>query len=215
MGMEGTPHGLDALIKFSTEHREKWSDHIGRKQVLDVATTEWNRISQNQGWVARIWHGIQQVVPAVNDIGELWNLVAAYELYMGTPLKVPDLVFRPGELQKGKPELWVKRLDQYRVAYMKLLSGKRQKVENPDGGGANPGAQSGTKAGMSKTVDPSHGTPEKQTLGTGGNTGAGATPPQDMSGRTAAPMDEDGTTARLELLSLKEEPLGLNKDNWR
>ena len=30
---------------------------------------------------------------------------------------------------------------------MKLLSGKRQKVQNPDRGGANPGAQSGTQAG--------------------------------------------------------------------
>ena len=41
---------------------------------------------------------------------------------------MPDLVFMPGELEKDKPEIWVKRLDQYRVAYMKLLSGHRQKV---------------------------------------------------------------------------------------
>ena len=68
--MEGTPHGLDALLKFSTEHWEKWSDHIGRKQVLDLATTEWNPINQSHKWVARIQHAIQQVVPIVNDIGE-------------------------------------------------------------------------------------------------------------------------------------------------
>ena len=36
-----------------------------------------------------------------------------------------------------------------------------------------------------------------------------------MFGRTDALMGEDGTTADLELLSLKEEPLGLNRDNVR
>ena len=198
--MEGTPHGLDALITFSTEHREKWSDHIGRKQVPDLANIEWNHINQSHGWAARIQHAIQQVVPTVNDIRAQWNLVAAYDLYTGTLLKVPDLVFMPREPEKDKPEIWVKRLDQYRVAYMKL---------------AGPGAQSGTQAGNTETVDPSSGTPEKHTLGAGGNNGAGATPPEDMSGKTAAPMDEDGATARLELLSLKEEPLGLKRDNLR
>ena len=43
--MEGAPHELDALIKFSTEHREKWSDHVGKKQVLDLANADWNRIN--------------------------------------------------------------------------------------------------------------------------------------------------------------------------
>ena len=90
-------------------------------------------------WAAGIQLAIQQVVPAVNDIREPWNLVAAYELYRGTPLKVLDLVFMLGELEKNTPDMWVKRLDQYRVAYIKLLSGKRQKVENPNGGGASPG----------------------------------------------------------------------------
>ena len=33
-----------------------------------------------------------------------------------------------------------------------------------------------------------------------------------MSNRRDAPMDEDGTKAGMELLSLQEEPLGLNKD---
>ena len=70
--------------------------------------------------------------------------LAAYELYTGTLLKVPDLVLMPGELERDKLEIWVKRLDQYRVAYMKLLSGKRQKVENPDAGGGGPGAHGAT-----------------------------------------------------------------------
>ena len=153
----------------------------------------------------------------MHEIREQWNLVAAYELYTGLLLKVPDLVFMPGELEKDKPEIWVKRLDPYRVAYMKLLSGKQQKVDNSDGGGGSPGAQSGTQAGGAEIVDSGGGTPEKQIvyMGAGGNEGAGATPPQDMSGRTDAPMDEDGTTAGLGLLSLKEEPLGLNRDNLR
>ena len=64
-------------------------------------------------------------------------------------------------------------------------------------------------------MDRSNGTPEKQTLGAGENTGAGATPPKGMSGKTATLMDEDGATTRLELLSLKEEPLGLNRNNLR
>ena len=48
---------------------------------------------------------------------------------------MPDLVFMPGELERDKPEISVKRLDQCRVAYMKLLSGKHQKMESPDAGG--------------------------------------------------------------------------------
>ena len=36
-----------------------------------------------------------------------------------------------------------------------------------------------------------------------------------MSGRSDAPIDEDGTTTCLESLSLKEEPLGLNRGNLR
>ena len=151
----------------------------------------------------------------MHDIRKQWNLVAAYELYTGTLLKVPNLVFMPGELEKDTPEIWVKRLDQYRVAHMKLLSGKRHKVQNPDGRGASPGAQNGTQAGSAEIVDSGGGTPEKQTMGAGGNEGAGATLPQDLSGGIDAPMDEDRATANLELLSLKEEPLGLNRDNLR
>ena len=155
--MEGAPHGLDALIKISTKHWEKWSDHIGRKQVLHVANAEWNGINQNHGWVARIHHAIQQVVPTVHDVREQWNPMAAYELYTGTLLKVPDLVFMPGELEKDKLEIWVKRLDQYRVAYMKLLSGKRQKVESSDGGAGSPGAQSGMQPGPLRSWTPAVG----------------------------------------------------------
>ena len=58
--MEGASHGLDALIKFSTEHREKWSEHVGKKQLLDVANSEWNRINQSHGWVARIQHAFNR-----------------------------------------------------------------------------------------------------------------------------------------------------------
>ena len=61
--MEGAPHGLDALIKFSTEHWEKWSEHVDKKQVLDLANLEWNKINQSHGWVARIQHAVQHVVP--------------------------------------------------------------------------------------------------------------------------------------------------------
>ena len=46
--------------------------------------------------------------------------MAAYKLYTGTLLKVPGLVFMTRELEKDKREIWVKRLDQYRVVYMKL-----------------------------------------------------------------------------------------------
>ena len=60
--------------------------------------------------------------PVHHSTGRRDRLLAAYELYTGTPLKVPDLVFMPGELERDKPEIWVKRLDQYRVAYMKLPS---------------------------------------------------------------------------------------------
>ena len=57
--------------------------------------------------------------------------------HTGTLLKVPNLVFMPSGLERDKPEIWVKRLDQYRVAYMKLLSGKHQRVEKPDAGGGS------------------------------------------------------------------------------
>ena len=77
--MEVAPHGLDTLIKFSTEHRGKWSDHVGNKHVLDLANAEWKRINQNHGWVARIQHVIQHVLPAVHGVSEKWNLMAAYE----------------------------------------------------------------------------------------------------------------------------------------
>ena len=154
--MEGAPHGLDALIKFSAEHWEKWSDYVSRKRVLDMANAEWNRINQGHGWVATIEHAIQQV--AVHEVREQWNLLAAYKLYTGTLLKVPDL---PGELEKDKPEIRVKRLDQYRVACMKLLTGKRQKVDISDRGGGSPGAQSGTQAESTEIADSSGGTPEK------------------------------------------------------
>ena len=132
------PHRLDALIKFSAEHWEKWSDHVGKKQVLDLANAEWNRINQGHGWVAKF--AIQQVVPAVHEVREQWNLLAAYKLFTRTLLKVPDQVSMPGEPEKDKPEMWVKRLDEYRVACMKLLSGKGQKVEISDGGGGSSGA---------------------------------------------------------------------------
>ena len=98
---------------------------------------------------------------------------------------------------------------------MKLLSGKRQKVENPDAGVGSPGAQGATQAGTTEIVDSRSTTPETQVIGAGGNERARATPPQDVAGGTDVPMDEDGTTAGMELLSLQEEPLGLNKDNLR
>ena len=74
METEGAPHGLDALIKFSTNHQEKWSKNVGKKQVLDMAHLEWKRINQSHGWVARIQHAVQQVVPAGHDVRELWYL---------------------------------------------------------------------------------------------------------------------------------------------
>ena len=120
-----------------------------------------------------------------------------------------------GELERDRLEICLKRLDQYRVAYMKLLSGKHQKVENPEASGGSPRAQGATQAGTFEIVDSSSTTPEKQVIGAGGNEGAGATPPHDLAGGTDVPMDEDGTTAGMELLSLQEEPLGLNRDNLR
>ena len=114
--MEGAPHGWDALINFSTDHWEKWSEHVGKKQVLDLANLEWNRINQSHGMVDRIQHAVQHVLPAVHDVREQWNLLAAYELYTGTLLKAPDLVFMPGELERDKLKIWVKQLDQYRLA---------------------------------------------------------------------------------------------------
>ena len=68
---------------------------------------------------------------------------------------------------------------------MKLPSGKRQKVENPDAADA---------AGTAEIVDSSSTTPEKQIIGARGNEGAGATPPQNLPGGTDVPMEEDGTT---------------------
>ena len=47
-------------------------------------------------------------------------------------MKTLGLVFILGELQKDKNEIWVKRLDQYRVACMKMLTGKRQRVDRPE-----------------------------------------------------------------------------------
>ena len=73
--------------------------------------------------MAPIQHAVQEVVPVVHDVREQWNLPAVYELYTRTPLKVLHLVFMPGELERDTLEIWVKRPDQYRVAYMKLLSG--------------------------------------------------------------------------------------------
>ena len=216
--MEGASHGLDALIKISNEHWEKWSDNVGKKQVLDLANTKWNRINhinQSHGWVAWIQHAVQQVVPAVHDVWEQWNLLAVYELYTRTLLKVPDLVFMPGELERDKPEIRVKRLDQYRVAYMKPLSGKRQKVENPDAVGGSRGARGATQAGTAEIVDSRRTMPEKQVIGAGGNERAGATLPQDLAGTRDVPIDQNGTTDGMELLSMQEEPLGLNGDNLR
>ena len=206
--MEGAPHGLDTLIKFSTEHWEKWSEHVGKKQVLDLANSEWNRVNQSHGWVAWIQHAVQRVVPAVHDVREQWNLLAAYERCTGTLLKVPDVVFMPGELERDKPKIWVKRLDQHRVAYMKLPSGKRQKVENPDAEGGSPGAQGATQAGTAEIVDSNSTTPEKQIIGAGGNEGAGATPPQNLPGWTDVPMEEDGTTTGMELVSCRRSLWG-------
>ena len=80
--------------------------------MLDVANAEWNKINQSDGSGARIHHAIQQVVPAVHEVREQWNLVVAQELYTGTLFMVPDLVFMPEEHQKDKPEIWVKRLHQ-------------------------------------------------------------------------------------------------------
>ena len=126
-----------------------------------------------------------------------------------------DLGFMPGELEKNKPEIWVKRMDECRMDYMKLLPGKRQNVESSDGARGSLGAQSGTQAGNAEIVGSGGGTPEKQIMGPGGNEGAGGTRRHDMTGRTDAPMNEDGTTAGMEHLSLQEEPLGLNRDNLR
>ena len=60
------------------------------KQVVDLANAEGNQINQGHGWVARIQHAIQQLVPVVHEVREQWNLVAAYELYTGTLLKVHE-----------------------------------------------------------------------------------------------------------------------------
>ena len=86
--------------------------------MQDLANTEWDKMNKSHGWVPRLQHAIQQVVPTVMDTREQWKLAAAYQLYTGTLVKVPDMVFIPGELEKDKNEIWVKRLDEYRVAYM-------------------------------------------------------------------------------------------------
>ena len=85
---------------------------------------------------------------------------------------------------------------------MKLLSGKRHKLENLDAGGGSPRAQGATQPGTAEIVDSSSTTPEKQVIGAGGNEGGGATPPQNLAVGTDVPMEEDGTTAGMELLSL-------------
>ena len=72
---------------------------------------------------------------------------------------------------------------------MKLLLGKCQKVQNPEARGGSPGAQGATQAGTAEIVNSSGTTPEKLVIGAGGNE-AGATPPQDLVGRTDVPMDE-------------------------
>ena len=56
---------------------------------------------------------------------------------------------------------------------------------------------------------------QKQVMGASGNEGARATLSRAMTSRTDAPMDEDGATAGMELLSLQEELLGRNRDNLR
>ena len=58
----------------------------------------------------------------MNDILQQWKLVVAYELYKGMPLKVLGVVFMPREPEKDKPKIWVKRPDQYRVAYIQGFS---------------------------------------------------------------------------------------------
>ena len=75
--MEVATHGLDAVIKFLTEYWEKWSEHVGKKHVLDLANLEWNRINESHGWVTRIQHAVQQLVPPVHDVREQWNLLTA------------------------------------------------------------------------------------------------------------------------------------------
>ena len=72
------------------------------KKLLDLGTRQWNGINQKHGWVASVQHAIEHMVPTVNDFGEHWNLVVAYELYTATLLKVPNLVFMPGKLVKHK-----------------------------------------------------------------------------------------------------------------
>ena len=208
--MEGAPHGLDALMKFSTEQLGKMVRPC--RQEAGVGP---GQCGVEQGWVARIQHAVQQVVPVVHDVREQWNLLAAYELYTGTLLNVSDLVFMLGELERHKPEILVKRPDQYMVAYMKLLLGKRHTVENPPQRrrlSRSPGCDAGgdrRDCGLQwhDAREASH-----QSWRKGRSRG---NPPQDLAGRTDVPMDEDGTTASMELLPLQEEPLGLNKYNLR
>ena len=181
--MEGAPHGLDALMKFSTEQLGKMVRPC--RQEAGVGP---GQCGVEQGWVARIQHAVQQVVPVVHDVREQWNLLAAYELYTGTLLNVSDLVFMLGEPERHKPEILVKRPDQYMVAYMKLLLGKRHTVENPHKGGGRLGARGATQAGTAAIVDSSGMTPEKQVIRAGAKEGAGAIPPQDLAGRTDVPL---------------------------
>ena len=139
---------MDALIKFPAEDWQKWPDHVGRKYVLDLANAEWNMINQGHGWVARIQHAIQQVVLAVHEVREHWNLVAAYKRHIGTLAMVPDVVFMPREPEKDKPEIWVKRLDHYRVAYMKLLSVNGRRWRFPTGEEASLRPRVGRRRGV-------------------------------------------------------------------
>ena len=59
------------------------------------------------------------------------------------------------------------------------------------------------------------GTLERPHNGRGENNGVSSTPPKEKGqlATTAFTMEEDGATTRLELLSLKEEPLGLTREN--
>ena len=50
--------------------------------------------------------------------------------------------------------MWVKRLEQYRVACMKMLTSKRQRVDQPDERGPGAAIQAGTQAGVTKVQEP-------------------------------------------------------------
>ena len=59
---------------------------------------------------------------------------------------------------------------------MKLLPGKRRKVEKPFAGGGSPGAQVAMHVGTAEILAFSSTTPEKQVIGARGNEGAGGDP---------------------------------------